>query len=103
MARHGLQPRRRRRRVATTDGRGDGPIFPKLVRGVVPDGPDRPCVADIACVALAEGFAYLAVVLDAWSRRVVGYALGRMLDARLTIAALGRRWDQALAARLHPP
>ena len=88
MALHGLQPRRRRRRVATTDSGHDGPIYPNLARDVVPDGPDRLWVADITYISLAEGFAYLAVVLDAWSRRVVGYALGRMLDARLTLAAL---------------
>ena len=45
-------------------------------------------MADITFVAIAAGFVYLAVILDAWSRRVVGYALDRHLDARLTTAAL---------------
>jgi transposase InsO family protein len=39
-------------------------------------------------VAIAVGFVYVAVILDAWSRRVVGYAISRSIDARLTIAAL---------------
>ena len=52
------------------------------------DGPDGLWVADITLVAIRTGFVYLAVVLDAWSRRVVGYALDRHLDARLTTAAL---------------
>jgi putative transposase len=45
-------------------------------------------VADITYVAIAVGFVYVAVILDAWSRCVVGYAIGRSIDARLTIAAL---------------
>ena len=42
----------------------------------------------ITYVAIASGFVYVAVVLDAWSRRVVGYAIGRSIDVRLTLAAL---------------
>jgi putative transposase len=55
---------------------------------MAPDGPDQLWVADITYVAIATGFVYLAVILDAWSRRVIGYALARTIDARLTIAAL---------------
>jgi transposase InsO family protein len=55
---------------------------------MVPDGPDQLWVADITYVAIASGFVYVAVILDAWSRRVVGYAISRSIDARLTIAAL---------------
>jgi putative transposase len=45
-------------------------------------------VSDITYVAIMVGFVYVAVILDAWSRRVVGYAIGRSIDARLTVAAL---------------
>jgi transposase InsO family protein len=45
-------------------------------------------VADITYIAVATGFVYLAAILDAWSRRVVGYAIGRRVDARLALAAL---------------
>ena len=45
-------------------------------------------VADITYIAIATGFVYLAAILDAWSRRVVGYAIGRRIDARLALAAL---------------
>jgi putative transposase len=62
-------------------------------------GPDRLWVADVTYVAIAAGFVYLAVVLDAWSRRVIGYALGRRIDARLVVAALAR----AIALRRPPP
>ena len=55
------------------------------------DGPNQLWVADITYVAIAAGFVYLAAILDAWSRRVVGYAISRSIDARLTVAALRRR------------
>ena len=45
-------------------------------------------VADITYVAIGTGFVYLAVILDAWSRRVVGYAISRSIDARLVVDAL---------------
>jgi putative transposase len=51
------------------------------------DGPNQ-WVADITYVAIATGFVYLAAILDAWSRRVVGYAISRSIDARLVVAAL---------------
>jgi putative transposase len=85
---HGMQVRPKRRYVATTDSNHDGPIFPNLAKDMIPDGPDQLWVADITYVAIAAGFVYLAVILDAWSRRVIGYALARAIDARLTIAAL---------------
>lgn len=88
MREHSLQPRRRRRYVATTDGNHELPIFPNLARGMVPGGPNQLWVADITYVAITAGFVYVAVILDAWSRKVVGYAIGRSIDVRLTLAAL---------------
>lgn len=95
---HGMQVRPRRRFVATTDSDHDEPIFPKLAKDIAPDGPDQLWVADITYVAIATGFVYLAVILDAWSRRVVGDALGRTIEARLTVAAL----ETAIAGRRPP-
>jgi putative transposase len=92
---HGMQVRSRRRYVATTDSDHDNPIFPNLAKDLKPERPDQLWVADITYVAIATGFVYLAVILDAWSRRVVGYALGRTIEARLTLAAL----DVAIATR----
>ncbi len=86
---HGMQVRPRRRYVATTNSDHDNPIFPNLAKDIEPDGPDQLWVADITYVAIATGFVYLAVILDAWSRRVVGYALGRTIEARLTLAGAG--------------
>lgn len=88
MREHGLSPKQRRRYVATTDSDHDEPIFPNLAADMAPDGPNQLWVADITYVAIATGFVYLAAILDAWSRRVVGYAISRSIDARLTIAAL---------------
>ena len=99
MRAHDLQPRRRRRFVATTDSDHDHPIFPDRAKGMVVDAPNQLWVADITYIAIAAGFVYLAAILDAWSRRVVGYAISRSVDARLTLAAL----KSALRTRRPPP
>ena len=99
MRAHDLQPRRRRRFVATTDSDHDRPIFPDRAKGMVVDAPNQLWVADITYIAIAVGFVYLAAILDAWSRRVVGYAISRSVDARLTLAAL----KTALRTRRPPP
>jgi putative transposase len=83
-----LQVRPLRRFVLTTDSRHDNPIFPNRARDFTPPlqisfgWPISPTSG------VARSFVYLAVILDAWSRRVVGYALGRQIDTRLTLAAL---------------
>jgi putative transposase len=74
-------------------------IVPNLVRGLVPSAPDQIWVADITYVHLARAFAYLAVILDAFSRKAVGWAFEDTLDASLAIAAL----DTALDARKPQP
>jgi putative transposase len=88
MREHDLQPKTRRRHVATTDSDHDDPIFPNKAKGMIIDGPNQLWVSDITYVAILSGFVYIAVILDAWSRRVVGYAISRSIDARLTVAAL---------------
>ena len=88
MREHDLQPRCRRRYVATTDSDHDSPIFPDRARELIVDGPNQLWVADITYIAITAGFVYLAAILDAWSRRVLGYAISRSIDARLAVAAL---------------
>lgn len=88
MRENDLNPKRRRRYVATTDSDHGGPIYPNIAKGFEIHGPDQLWVADLTYVAIATGFAYLAVILDAWSRRVVGYALDRKIDARIATDAL---------------
>jgi len=99
MREHDLQPRMRRRFTSTTDSDHDQPIFPNRARDIIPDGPDQLWVADITYITIVGGFAYVAIVLDAWSRRVVGYAISRSIDARLTLAAL----TTAIESRKPPP
>jgi putative transposase len=74
-------------------------IVPNLVRGLVPSAPDQIWVADITYVHLARAFAYLAVILDAFSRKAVGWAFENTLDASLAVAAL----ETALDARKPQP
>ena len=83
MHEQGFSVRPHRRYVATTDSNHDGPIFPNLARRLVPTGPNQLWVADLTYIAIGRGFAYLAIILDAWSRRVVGYAVGSYVDVRL--------------------
>ena len=79
----------------TTRSRHGWGVVPNLARGMVPNGLDQLWVADITYIRLAEEFAYLAVVLDAFSRKVVGWALERHLQSSLATAAL----TMALEAR----
>ncbi len=81
-------PPRRRRFVATTDSDHDLLIFPHRRDELVVDGPNQLWVADLTDVAIVAGFVYVALIMDAWSQRIVGYAIGRRIDARLTLAAL---------------
>ena len=79
----------------------------------MPTGPNQLWVSDITYVALPTRFVYVAVILDAWSRLIVGYAIGRSIDARLTVAALKAAIDRRsrrqaaftipIAARNMPP
>jgi putative transposase len=87
-----------RRFVRTTDSAHALRTYPNLLAEMVLAGPDQAWVADITYIRLPTAFAYLACVLDAWSRRCVGWQLSRAIDTTLTLAAL----DRALAARRPP-
>lgn len=86
----GLQGRSRRRfRVVTTDSRHDEPIAPNhLAQAPAPSGPDQIWVTDITYIPTDEGWLYVAGVLDLWSRRLIGWAMGDSLDTSLPSAAL---------------
>jgi transposase InsO family protein len=83
----------------TSDSRHGFLIVPNLLRGLVPSGPDQIWVADITYVRMRESFAYLAIILDGFSRKVVGWAIAPYLDASLAVEAL----DHALADRKPKP
>ena len=99
MREHALHPPCRRRFVITTDSNHDEPLFADRTKECVVDGPNQLWVADLTYIAILGGFVYLEAIMDAWSRRIVGYALGRRIDARLTIAALAA----AIESRGPPP
>lgn len=90
--------RRRAFVPATTDSRHTWRVVPNLARGMHPTGLDQLWVADITYLRLLEEFAFLAVVIDAFSRRVVGWAVEVHLRAVLAVAAL----QMALTARRPP-
>jgi transposase InsO family protein len=84
---------------ATTDSNHGWRVYPNLARRMVPMAMDRLWVADITYIRLERAFVYLAVVLDAFSRKVVGWALADHLAASLALEALNR----ALTSRKPSP
>jgi putative transposase len=86
---------RKRSFVRTTDSAHALAVYPNLVPELRVDGLDQLWIADITYVRLPQEFVYLAVVLDAYSRRCIGWALDRTLEAGLALAAL----QMALATR----
>jgi putative transposase len=97
MRQHGLVAKHRRaRRVFTTDSRHGNPIAPnRLQRDFTAQRPNEKWVADITAIATAEGGLYLALVLDVFSRKVVGWAM----DERMDTALVERALKMALAQR----
>jgi len=79
---------RRRAFVQTTDSNHRLTVYPNLARDLVLSNINQLWVADITYIRLRREFIYLAVVLDAYSRRCIGWALARYLDARLPLTAL---------------
>ena len=100
MRRHGLQAQGPRRFRVTTDSNHSEPIAPNLLeQNFVTAAPDLAWVADITYVWTAEGWSYLAVVLDLFSRRVVGWSFADHMRTELPLAAL----ERALAVRQPAP
>ena len=83
----------------TTDSRHGWPVYPNLVPALTINGLDQLWVADITYIRLAQEFVYLAVILDAYSRRCIGWGLDWILDAGLAVEAL----RMALATRTVQP
>jgi transposase InsO family protein len=100
MRENGLEGRRKRRFKRTTDSKHDGPIAPNLLaRDFTETEPNRAWVTDVTAIATGEGWLYLAVMLDLFSRRVVGWATSSCNDTVLALEAL----QAALKARKPPP
>jgi len=89
----------RRAWLVTTDSDHDEQVFLNLAGRITPDGVNQLWVADLTYIRLAHEFVYLAVVIDRYSRRVVGWSVGPNLSPGLAAAAL----EEALASRTPPP
>ena len=90
---------RRRPWVVTTDSGHELRVYVNLARRMELTAPDQLWVADITYIRLRQEFVYLAVMVDGFSRRAVGWALERTLQTRLTLQAL----EMAIAQRQPPP
>jgi transposase InsO family protein len=96
MSERGLRGRSKRRFVRTTDSKHEQPIAPNVLdRKFETNAPNKAWVGDVTYVWTAEGWLYLAVLLDLFSRRVVGWATSDTNDRQLALAAL----EQALNGR----
>jgi transposase InsO family protein len=85
---HGLLVRRRRNRAITTYSKHWLRKYPNLIKGIIPQGPNQHWVADITYIRIKEGFVYLSLITDAYSRKIIGWSLGITLEARHSLEAL---------------
>lgn len=91
--------RRTRNWIATTDSRHRLPVYPNLIANRRVEGINQVWVADLTYIHILVCFIYLAVILDVFSRKAIGYAISRNLDTELTLAAL----RMAVVNRNPPP
>jgi transposase InsO family protein len=90
----------RRFKVTTTDSKHNRPVFPNLLaQDFNADGPNEKWVSDITYIPTAQGWLYLATVMDLYSRQIVGWAMSNSLHRQLVIDAL----QMAIEARKPPP
>ena len=89
--------RARRKKVKTTNSKHPFPRYPNLLKDIVVSGINQVWLADITYIRIRNGFVYLSAILDAYSRRVIGYAISTRLETSLTLKALRK----AISAR-HP-
>lgn len=88
MIRLNLQVRPRRRWVRTTNSDHALPVFKNLLKGLRVERVNQAWVSDFTYIRLGHGFVYLAVILDLYSRKVIGWSLGRRMTSEFTLAAL---------------
>lgn len=93
--RYGLKVRKRKRRAATTDSHHNLPLYPNLVKDLIPNRPCQVIVSDITYMPLwtnpergEYAFCYLSLVTDYYTKEILGYSVGDTLDARYPLEAL---------------
>jgi putative transposase len=94
----GLTRKTKRRWIQTTDSRHTRRIYPNLIKNLVVTAPNQVWTADITYIGIRNGFVYLAILLDLFARRAIGYSISRNIDTALCLAALA----MALAHRKPP-
>ena len=99
MKRFSLHAEIKRAFVHTTDSNHSYRVYPNLLPGRVLTGIDQAWGADLTYIRIVNSFVYLAVILDLFSRRVIGWAISKHIDAELAVAAL----RQAIQTRQPPP
>jgi putative transposase len=75
-------------KIATTDSNHEHKVYPNLLAGLTLTGTNQAWVADITYIRILKGFVFLAAVLDRYSRKVIGWAISKRMDAELCLAAL---------------
>jgi putative transposase len=98
MRERGLGVKRRRRFVKTTDSDHPYPVYPNLIKHEAVTGVNQVWVADLTYIRITMAFVYLAVILDLYSRKAIGYGLSNRIDTHLSLTAL----QMALQGR-NPP
>jgi hypothetical protein len=103
MRERGLGVKRRRRFVRTTDSHHPYPIYPNLIKEHVMAGINQVWVTDLTYIRITMAFVYLAVILDLYSRRAIGYALSDQIDTDLSLTALqmALQWRDPPAGVIH--
>lgn len=86
-------------KIATTDSNHGHKVYPNLLTGKILTGINQAWVADITYIRILKGFVFLAALLDRYSRKVIGWAISKRIDAELCLAAL----KSALETRQPPP
>ncbi|MBB5463741.1 transposase InsO family protein [Paraburkholderia sp. Cpub6] len=93
MAQHGIRARHKRKYIATTNSNHDLPVAPNLLeRNFTATAPNQTWTTDITYLATAEGWVYLAVIIDLFSRQVVGWSMQPHMKAELVTDALRMAW-----------
>ena len=83
-----LQFKHKKKFIATTDSNHDCLVHPNLIQGMTIDNINQVWTADITYIRIANGFIYLAVILDLYSRKIIGHAISKKIDGMLAIDAL---------------